>query len=125
MVTSKEWSSWTLFHQKIVYLTIREIGILIVRDKQAGYKPQLEPPNIQENFAKGIWKDEINKHAQKRHQNKDIPHTPQDGKSRTLFNSNIDIELLYNEFKGKGEFEKNENSEYDPRERVYVGELLL
>lgn len=25
----------------------------------------------------------------------------------------------------KVEFEKNENSEYDPRERVYVGELLL
>lgn len=121
MATSKELSSWTLFHQKIVCLTIREIGILLVRDKQAGHKPQLESPNIQENFAKGIWKDEINKHAQKRHQSKDIP---QDGKSRMLFNNGIDVEQLYNEFKGKGVFEKNENLEYEPREIVDVDMIV-
>lgn len=94
------------------------------RDKQAGYKPQLEPPNIQENFAKGIWKDEINKHAQKRHQNKDVPHTPQDGKSRTLFNNDIDVELLYNEFKGRGEFEQSTDGKYVPRESVDVGMVV-
>ena len=53
-----------------------------------------------------------------------MPHTPQDGKSRTLFNSDIDIELLYNEFKGKGVFEKNEDSKYSPRKRVDVGMVV-
>lgn len=55
---------------------------------------------IQNNFNKGIWKDEINIEKQERH----IKSTALDNKS--YFNDNIDIERLYNENKMTSKFRR-------------------
>lgn len=60
---------------------------------------------LDSNFADGIWKDEVNPDKQKRHMSSNGKGTPQDGTSRTLFNPDVDIEKLYNEYKGTGKFE--------------------
>lgn len=82
---------------------------------------------LMENFNKGIWKDSVNIQKQARHLSKDGEGTPQDGKSKTIFNGNVskkEIDEWYYKYKGTGEFEFTRRGERKPTEVVNLSKVV-
>ncbi|MBW3349859.1 polymorphic toxin type 50 domain-containing protein [Limosilactobacillus reuteri] len=79
---------------------------------------------INERFDDGVWLDKINSDKQKRHLPVDIKQTPQDGKSRTIFNSDVNVEELYNKYKGTGHISKDRNGNMKPTELITTDKVL-
>lgn len=77
-------------------------------DNPVEYEKLKDHVFIQNNFNKGIWKDEINSDKQKRH----IKSTA--GENKSYFYDDVDIEKLYNDYKMTGRFRRrngiNENN---------------
>lgn len=67
-------------------------------DNPVEYEKLKDHVFIQNNFNKGIWKDEINIDKQKRH----IQSTA--GEYKSYFYDDVDVEKLYNEYKMTGRF---------------------
>ena len=67
---------------------------------------------IQNNFNRGIWKDEINPEKQARH----IKSTA--GKTKSYFYDDIDIEALYNKYKMTGYIQPYGNGVNSSDEKV-------
>lgn len=79
---------------------------------------------INERFDNGIWLDEINQDKQKRHLPRNIKRTPQDGHSRTIFNSDVNVEALYNKYKGTGHISKDRNGNMRPIELITIDNVV-
>ena len=79
---------------------------------------------VAEKIEDGVWKDEINLEKQKRHLPVDVERTPEDGHSRTIFNSDVDIEALYNKYKGTGHIARTRKGKLTSAEVITTKHVL-
>ncbi|OYR87168.1 hypothetical protein CBF58_07310 [Lactobacillus taiwanensis] len=79
---------------------------------------------VAKRIEDGVWKDEINLEKQKRHLPVDVERTPEDGHSRTIFNSDVDIEALYNKYKGTGHIARTRKGKLTSAEVITTNHVL-
>lgn len=99
-------------------------GAASVGAKKAKAESNSAETIVNDHFEDGTWLDEINSDKQKRHLPVKVKRTPQDGHSRTIFNSDVDVEALYNKYKGTGYIPKDRKGHLQPTELITTNKVL-